>query len=210
MKTNLIILLSIIASGSLFPAERPLPWSHTKAKWDSPEYLFPSEIQTRKLDYSGQYESYCRHTDAALKFDGLCNWLDGIKEGQVFLLNIAPAGIYNNVMQELAQKKNNGLQTMYTIDTWRFLDPKTGKQLFHDREYGDELQKFINHLVKPPFNKDEFGFAKPIYRDYVRYLPPIHFLIGKNGKVLDRWSSRKDKLTVEDIIKRVNKVKKDK
>ena len=99
---------------------------------------------------------------------------------------------------------------MYTIDSWRFLDPKTGKQLWHTREYRDELQKFINDLVKPPFNKDEFGFAKPIYRDNVLYLPPIHFLIGKNGKVLDRWSSRKDKLTVEDIIKRVNKVKKDK
>ena len=211
MRRGIFTLLSIIASGSLFPAERPLPWSHTKAKWDSTGYLrclcdhrFP-----RKLDYSFlQY--YRHHTDAAWKFNGLRIWLGGIKEGQVFLLNIAPAGIYNNVMQELAQKKNNGLQTMYTIDTWRFLDPKTGKQLPHNREYKDELQKFINHLVKPPFNKDEFGFAKPIYRDYVRYLPPIHFLIGKNGKVLDRWSSRKDKLTVEDIIKRVNKVKKDK
>lgn len=216
MRRGIFTLLSIIASGSLFPAERPLPWSHTKAK-AIPMTLSEAgrwEIRIRKRP-DIILQSSPRHwlpypTDAALKFAGLRNWLDGIKEGQVFLLNIAPAGIYNNVMQELAQKKNNGLQTMYTIDSWRFLDPKTGKQLSYDREYKDELQKFINYLVKPPFNKDEFGFAKPIYRDNVLYLPPIHFLIGKNGKVLDRWSSRKDKLTVEDIIKRVNKVKKDK
>ena len=85
------------------------------------------------------------------------------------------AALGHQVMQELAQKKNNGLQRIHTIDTWRFLDPKTGKQLWQTREYRDALQKFINDLVQPPFNKDEFGFAKPIYRDYVLYLPPIHF-----------------------------------
>jgi hypothetical protein len=211
MRRGIFTLLSIIASGSLFPAEIP-PWLHTSSAWHRSSPWKPRYPSERKPSYiyeqqwAEERQSHARFIEAAREFGGLRNWLDGMKEGQVLLLNIAPTGVDNNVMQELAQKKNNGLQTMHTIDSWRFLDPKTGKQLWRTREYRDALQKFINHLVKPPFNKDEFGFAKPIYRDNVLYLPPIHFLIGKNGKVLDRWSSRKDKLTVEDIMKRVNKV----
>ena len=192
MRRGIFTLLSIIASGSLFPAEIP-PW-------------LDSSRERKEQQWAEYRQSHARLIEASRHFAGHRLELLRMKEGQVLLLNIVAVGVDNKVMQELAQKKNNGLQRIHTIRTWRFLDPKTGKQLWHTREYRDELQKFINDLVKPPFNKDEFGFAKPIYRDYVRYLPPIHFLIGKNGKVLDRWSSRKDKLTVEDVMKRVNKV----
>ena len=77
MKTKLIILLSIIASGSLFPAE-------IRKRGD---------LQHRKILTSFDYA-----TPSAFEFNGLRNWLGGIKEGQVLLLNIAPAGVYNNVM----------------------------------------------------------------------------------------------------------------
>jgi hypothetical protein len=145
-----------------------------------------------------------------------------MRESQVLLINIVPTPFFFNreqllasdhihvqlVMLQLAKKKNGLLKTL-TIDMGpRTLerDPKTGSQLWRTREFMLELQLLVNDLVKPPFNKDEFGFAKPVYRGTVRFLPPIHFLTNKKGEVLDRWSSYKNKLTVEDIIKRVNKV----
>ena len=153
--------------------------------------------------------------------------LNEMKEDQVLLLNIVPTGTFDdsafglskfknsrhwkvkNVMSELTKKKN-GLLRILTVDMGpRMLkrDPKTGKQLWYDSGHRAAVQSLIKEYVNPDIvEKDEFGFTKLDGTPRISLLPPYHVLISRDGKVLDRWNSYKNPLTVEDVTKRLNKL----